>query len=193
MNPQTLCKVWSWNSGVYTMYVCIFVAVPQTAMMLLSYLSGTHWYGDLTHWGRVTHICVDKLTIIGSDNGLSPEQRQAIIWTNAGIFLIRLLGTNFSEILIEIQTFSFKKMHLKISSAKWRPFCLRLNVLISCKYRHSLIIPGVMLMPLVATQTVAVWCRWLYWQLLSYLSSQLNESARLWNHCLLVQLSWLEV
>ena len=34
-----------------------------------------------------------------------------------------LLGTNFSEILIEILTFSFKKMRLKVSSAKWRPFC----------------------------------------------------------------------
>ena len=30
---------------------------------------------------------------------------------------------NFSEILIKIQNFSFTKMHLKISSAKWRPFC----------------------------------------------------------------------
>ena len=76
----------------------------------------------LTHWGRVTHICVGKLTIIGSDNGLSPGRRQAIIWTNAGILLIRHLGTNFSEILIGIQTFSFKKMHLKMSSAKWCPF-----------------------------------------------------------------------
>ena len=35
----------------------------------------------LTHWGRVTHICVGKLTIISTDNGLSPERRQAIIWT----------------------------------------------------------------------------------------------------------------
>ena len=76
----------------------------------------------LTHWGRVTHICVSKLTIIGSDNGLSPGRRQAIIWINARILLIRPLGTNFSEILIRIQTFSFKKMHLKMSSAKWRPF-----------------------------------------------------------------------
>ena len=76
----------------------------------------------LTHWGRVTHICVGKLTIIGSDNGLAPERRQAIIWTNAGILLIGPLGTNFSEILIEIQTFSFKKIHLKMSSAKWRLF-----------------------------------------------------------------------
>ena len=52
----------------------------------------------LTHWGRVTHICVSKLAIIGSDNGLSPGRRQAIIWTNAGIMVIGPLGTNFSEI-----------------------------------------------------------------------------------------------
>ena len=76
----------------------------------------------LTHRGRETHICVGKLAIIGSDNGLSPGRRQAIIWTIAGILLIGPLGTNFSEILIGIQTFSFKKMHLKTSSAKWRPF-----------------------------------------------------------------------
>ena len=84
---------------------------------------------QLTHWGRVTHICVSKLTIIGSDNGLSPDRRQAIIWTNAGLLLIGPLGTNFSEILIEILTFSFEKMRLKVSSAKRRPFCLGLNVL----------------------------------------------------------------
>ena len=84
---------------------------------------------DLTHWGRVTHICVSKLTIIGSDNGLSPDRRQAIVWTNAGLLLIGPLGTNFNEILIEILTFPFKKMRLKVSSAKRRPFCLGLNVL----------------------------------------------------------------
>ena len=83
----------------------------------------------LTHWGRVTHICVGNLTIIGSDNGLSPCRRQAIIWTNAGILLIGPLGTNFSEILIAMQTFSFKKTHWKMSSGKRRPFCLGLNVL----------------------------------------------------------------
>ena len=84
---------------------------------------------SLTHWGRVTHICVSKLTIIGPDNGLSPGRHQAIIWTNAGILLIRTLGTNFSEILSRIHAFSFKTMHLKMSSEKWRPFCLGLNVL----------------------------------------------------------------
>ena len=56
----------------------------------------------LTHWGQVTHICINELTVIGSDNGLSPGRRQAIIWTNAWILLIWPLGTNFSKILIEI-------------------------------------------------------------------------------------------
>ena len=53
----------------------------------------------------------------------------AIIWTNAGILLIWMLRTNFSEILSEINTISFKKMHLKMSTMKWRYFCLSLNVL----------------------------------------------------------------
>ena len=84
-------------------------------------------YDALTHWGRGTHLYVGNLTINGSDNGLSPDRRQTIIWTNAGILLIGHLGTNFSEILINILIFSFKKMHLKVSSAKWRPFCLGLS------------------------------------------------------------------
>ena len=83
----------------------------------------------LTHWCQVTHICIDDLTITGSDNGLSSDPRQAITWTNARILLIGPLGTNFSEILIKIQTFSFRKMHLKTSSVKRRPFCFSLNVL----------------------------------------------------------------
>ena len=57
------------------------------------------------------HICISKLTIIGSDNGLLPGRRQAIIWTNAGILLTGPLGTNLSENLIEIYIFSLKKMH----------------------------------------------------------------------------------
>ena len=57
----------------------------------------------------MTHICVSKLTIIGSDNGLPPGRRQAIIYTNAGLLLIRPLETNFSEILTKIHTFSLKK------------------------------------------------------------------------------------
>ena len=66
----------------------------------------------------MTHICVSNPTIIGSNNGLSPIRRQAVIGTNAGILLIQPLGTNFSEMLIEIHIFSLKKMHSKWSSGK---------------------------------------------------------------------------
>ena len=122
------------------LWICVKLFILMQDSCIVSFLhiithKLTHvgWIYDnhayLTHWGRVTHICVGNLTITGSNNGLSPGRRQAIIWTNAGIFLIRPLGTNSSEILIEILTFSFKKMRLKGSSAKWRPFCLGLNVL----------------------------------------------------------------
>ena len=90
----------------------------------------------LTHWGRVMHIGVGNLAITDSDNSLSPSWCQAIIWTNAGVLLIWHIGTNFSEISIKIHAFSFKKMYLKRSSAKWWPFRLGLNVLI-CNNRFN--------------------------------------------------------
>ena len=121
---QVLSREWrcSWSSADSQAMLQLHLSDRQFNWVLRCVLY-------LTHWGRVTHICVGKLSIIGSDNGLSPGRHQAIIWTNAGRLLIEPLGTNFSEILIEILTFSFKKMHLKVSSAKWRPFCLSLNVL----------------------------------------------------------------
>ena len=82
----------------------------------------------------MTHICVGKLTSIGSDNVLSPGRCQAIIWTNAGILLLGPWGSNFSESLIGILTFPFKKMPLNVSSAKWRPCCLGLNVLMDATW-----------------------------------------------------------
>ena len=77
----------------------------------------------------MTHLCVGKLTIIGSDNGLSPGRRKAIIWINAGILVIGHLGTNFSEKLVGIEKFSLKKIRLKMSSTKCCPLRLGFNVL----------------------------------------------------------------
>ena len=124
----------------YNWYICLLNKIPKCDETLVGRISWKFFCGHpvkvtaaqfkidclsiksmldpLTHWGRVTHICVSKLTIIGSDNGLSPGRGQAIIWTNAGILLIRTLGTKFREILSEIHAFSLKKMHLKMSSAK---------------------------------------------------------------------------
>ena len=84
----------------------------------------------LIHWSWVTHICVGNLTIIGSDNGLSPDQNLVIIWTNDGTLLIRPLGTNFGEILIEIHNILLKKIGWKMMSENCWPFRLGLNVLI---------------------------------------------------------------
>ena len=81
----------------------------------------------------ILYICQCRLfylkeeAFIGSDNSLSPGRRQAI-WTNAGTLLIWPSGTNFSEFLIEIQTFSLTKIRLKMC-AKCCPFRLGLNVL----------------------------------------------------------------
>ena len=76
---------------------------------------------------RLSDAWISKLTIIASDNGLVHGRRHAIILINAGTLLIGPLGAIFSEILI--RTFSLKKTYLKMSSAKWRPFCLGLNLL----------------------------------------------------------------
>ena len=74
------------------------------------------------------HIYVSKMGQhcfrINSDNGLLPVWRQAITWTNTELCSIGPLGTNFSEIWIKLQNCSFIKMHPKMLSAKWQPFCL---------------------------------------------------------------------
>ena len=143
----------------------------KTGNCELSYRQMRLWDLSLTQWGQVTHICVSKLTIIGSDNGLSPGRRQAIIWTNAGILLIGPLGTNCSEILIAIETISFKQKHLKMSFGKWRTFYLGLNVL-RCVPDGYLILHKVPAILIDHTQppVVDVWwrhgmdytrCRWL--------------------------------
>ena len=79
------------------------------------------------------HICIDNLTIIGSDNGLAPGRCQAIIWSNADI----LLGTNFSEISIEIQTFSFKKNAFESVVCKMAAILSRLQ----CVKKHPIADP----------------------------------------------------
>ena len=69
----------------------------KTVVGPFDHYDGNAYSGDtdpLTHWGRVTHICVSELTITGSDNGLSPRRRQAIIWNKAGLLLIEPLIRN---------------------------------------------------------------------------------------------------
>ena len=66
-----------------------------------------------TQFRLVPHICVSEAPVwIKNSTG-----------TKYGFLSNGLLGTNFSEIWIKILHVSFMKMHLNVSSAKWRPFC----------------------------------------------------------------------
>ena len=66
-----------------------------------------------------------------SDNGLSPSWQQAIIWTNAGILLIRPWGINFSTILIAfrnnifIQEYAFENVIWKMGAILSWPQCVK--------------------------------------------------------------------
>ena len=171
------CLLWVRTSGLSQSLQCctqyMYHVIWQHPFVVLCAV-------HVTHWGRETLICVSKLIIIGSDNGLSPGPQSnikmssyqyrkcrcgdktvvrssylhnvisytgkmsSLYWiralasakplsrTNAWISLIGPLGINLSEVLMEIHILSFKKMYLIMSSGKWRPFCLGLNVLTPC-------------------------------------------------------------
>ena len=94
---------------------------PQMNLVTSDSMSG-EWY-----------ICFSKLTITGSDTGLSPGGRQAMIGTNAVIWVIGPLGKNVSGILIEIHAFLFEKIN-PFQNVVWKmaaiyfspPMCLLL-------------------------------------------------------------------
>ena len=73
------------------------------------------------------YVSVNQQSLVQT-KGLSPDWRQAIIWTKAGILFISPLETNVNGIVVAIHAFSFNKMHLDMSSGNWRPFCFGLNV-----------------------------------------------------------------
>ena len=88
---------------------------------------------------------------IGSDNGLSPILRQAIIWASTRLLLIESLGTNFSEIWVKIQNFSFKKMHFE-NVVSERAAILSRGRLVNCTHQGQLA-----LMSVTRSLTERVW------------------------------------
>ena len=59
--------------------LCVLFALIKNMVSIGMHVSLNDFMTPLTHWGRVTHTCISKITIIGSDNGLLPGQHQAII------------------------------------------------------------------------------------------------------------------
>ena len=104
----------------YTAFCIIFHYLSHTRPRLMFFVFSCDINSSTPSAAYVASV---NWVSIGSGNGLSPVRRHAITWTNAGLMSIRPLGTIFSEIQIKITKFSFMKMHLNVSSAKWRPFC----------------------------------------------------------------------
>ena len=93
----------------------------------------------LTHGGRGMHIYLGNLTIIGTDNDLLPSWCQAIIWTNAGIFvnwtLMNKLQWNFNQnSCIFIHGNAFKNVVWKMAAILSWPQCVNRKVGITTSY-----------------------------------------------------------
>ena len=114
-----LLSIWFWH---------IYISVCEHYRLHRKYTEINSWH--LTHWGRVTHItiCVSELTTIGSDNGMSPDRRQAIIWTNVGILWIRSLETKFRKYNRNVYMLAPENAFENV--VRW-PLCFGLNVLMS--------------------------------------------------------------
>ena len=122
MKSSSIFLVWSNYAGA----IDAWQVVVNAGKVILWHSWFFQWYGNwsaLTYWGRTMHICVRKLTMIGSDNGLSTGRRQAIIWTNAGILFIGPLGANFSDILI-IQDNTLEHVVCEMASVLSLPQCV---------------------------------------------------------------------
>ena len=130
----------SWNMDDFLVWTFLFVN---------SFEPEWHIYASV-NFPSLVQIMVCHL------DGTKPLH-QAIIWTSAGILSIWPIGTNFSEISIDIDIFSFKKIHLKMSSAKCQSFCLILNVLVSTKHlKQQIMLSSIYLVPVGNVQYIAV-------------------------------------
>ena len=128
-----------------TVYLAVFSQHTPFVLSIKFCTYESNWqYDNIRLRSRVTHICVSKLTIIGSDSGLLLVRRRAIIWTNAGILFIGSLGINFSEIFIEsicfIQHYAFEDVVRKLAEVLSRPEFVKV-----CLIRDNFIWPVVML------------------------------------------------
>ena len=125
----------SHNRAIFIMWILYpkRLSLYRNELLVFPHTAYIKW-GSLTHWDRVTHVCVTKLTIIGSHNGLKPDRCQAIIWNNAGILLVSPLGTHFRAeyqskfIYILIQESAFENVVWKTAAILSRPQCVDLKV-----------------------------------------------------------------
>ena len=134
--PHTFVSSRKWSHEHLKQY-CVHLSVGTDSMAVKykpwdyncitrNHKNRWHTLNETTHWGRGTHSWVSKLTIIGSDNGLSPGRRRSIVCTSTGILLIRTQRTNISEILIKFRHFHSRK---RIRNCEMAAICIGLDVI----------------------------------------------------------------
>ena len=108
-------------------YMFPLFSVCKGCITIIIFCKQSYTMHSLTHWGRVMNICVGNLTIIGSDNGWSAPSHYLNQCLNIVDWTLRnKLQWNFYR---NSNIFIHEKMHLKMASAKWRPFSPGLNML----------------------------------------------------------------
>ena len=113
------------SHGQWRLAGCILFwgGLSNNPKCIMGFLKTHESNNSLRHWGRVTHICFTKQWLI--NNGLAPGHHLKQCWDIINWTLKNNLQWNFNQ----NSYISFKKMHLKMLSVKWCPFCLCLNVL----------------------------------------------------------------
>ena len=134
-NLHCLPWVW-WHKSDTFMWVVYFLWILWKLSAFVWGYRAIFWFNWhiqnttiwLTHWDRVTHICVGKLIIIVSDNGLLPARRQAVIWHNIRDIVNWTLGNklqwNFNRNSnIFIQENAFESVICEMASILYQPQC----------------------------------------------------------------------
>ena len=125
-NSHKRCPSWC-HAVVWTLTICVVVTLTHTGLPVCAIGTAGTWFhilksikdGILTLWGRARHTCVSKLpSLVQIMACPAPSHYLNQCW----IIVNWSLGKKFNEILIEINTFSFKKMHLKMYPSEWRTF-----------------------------------------------------------------------
>ena len=124
LSRYQVCIIWCiWRQTLQKLWYAIFIGLNVVNVCLC--VACLHQIITASRPGR-KYVSVNKVNI-GSDNDLASVWHQAVLWTNVGVLLLEPLGTNFSEIWNKVQTYSYKKMSLKMLSAKWWSFCLKVT------------------------------------------------------------------
>ena len=133
---RTRYKVSLWVQSLWYILLCCYRDVCYVEPCVSQNMFEKNFHNRkmsiaIAHWGRVTHICVDKLIIIGSDNGLSPDRRQASHYLNQCSIIVNWILANIFQwkfnqnTAIFIEDYARENVVCEMASTLSRPQCVK--------------------------------------------------------------------